>query len=145
MARPGSVDADAVVDRRDGDRDRDDVSPRPHRVGTGTGDGGSHKNGVVRYMVIEHFTSGPGPVYERAAAHGRALPEGLHYVDSWVVADEALDRCFQLMETDDPRLIDEWIEHWRDLATFEYHPVIGSAEAAARVAVRWDPTTGNST
>jgi hypothetical protein len=94
-------------------------------------------------MVIEHFTSGPGPVYERAAARGRMLPEGLRYVDSWVVADGALDRCFQLMETDDPRLLDEWIGHWGDLATFEYHPVIGSTEAAARVAVRWGGQEGN--
>ncbi len=30
------------------------------------------------------------------------LPDGLHYVDSWIVDDGALDRCFQLMETDDP-------------------------------------------
>ena len=35
-------------------------------------------------MVIEHFTHGPQPVYERAARAGRMLPEGLVYVDSWV-------------------------------------------------------------
>jgi hypothetical protein len=34
-------------------------------------------------MVIEHFTRGPGPVYERAARDGRMLPEGLVYVESW--------------------------------------------------------------
>jgi hypothetical protein len=28
------------------------------------------------------------------------LPDGLRYVDSWVVDDDRLDRCFQLMETD---------------------------------------------
>ena len=33
---------------------------------------------------------GPGPVYEKAATHGRMLPEGLHYVDSWVVDDRRL-------------------------------------------------------
>ena len=54
------------------------------------------------YMLIERYSSGPGPVYERAAAHGRMLPNGLRYIDSWVVDDENLDRCFQLMETDDP-------------------------------------------
>ena len=53
-------------------------------------------------MVIEHYTAGPGPVYERAASRGRMLPDGLHYVDSWIVDDGNLDRCFQLMETDDP-------------------------------------------
>jgi Protein of unknown function (DUF3303) len=82
-------------------------------------------------MVVERFTQGPGPVYERAAEQGRLLPDGLVYVDSWV--DERLDRCFQLMETDDARLIDEWIARWSDLADFEVVPVIGSAEAAARV------------
>ena len=84
-------------------------------------------------MVVERFTQGPRPVYERAAEHGRMLPPGLAYVDSWI--DERLDRCFQLMETDDPSLFDEWIARWSDLAEFEVVPVIESAEAAAR-AVR---------
>ena len=86
---------------------------------------------TVRYMVIERFTSGPGPIYERARDRGRMLPEGLHYVDSWI--DERLDRCFQLMETDDPALFDQWIAAWSDLGEFEVVPVIGSAEATARV------------
>jgi hypothetical protein len=89
-------------------------------------------------MVIETYTSGPGPVYERAAQRGRMLPPGLEYVDSWVVDDGALDRCFQLMETDDPALFDGWCAAWSDLATFEIHPVIDSAQAAARVDRRWD-------
>ena len=53
-------------------------------------------------MVIEGFTRGARPVYERAAREGRMLPDGLRYLDSWV--DERLRRCFQLMETDDARL-----------------------------------------
>ena len=81
-------------------------------------------------MVVERFTHGPRPVYDRAAQQGRMLPPGLEYVDSWV--DERLDRCFQLMETDDPRLFDEWVAQWSDLAEFEVVPVIDSAEAAAR-------------
>jgi hypothetical protein len=89
------------------------------------------------YMLIERYSSGPGPVYERAAAHGRMLPNGLRYIDSWVVDDENLDRCFQLMETDDPAQFDVWRERWRDLGTFEIYPVITSAEAAARVNVTW--------
>jgi hypothetical protein len=60
------------------------------------------------------------------------LPAGLTYVDSWV--DERLDRCFQLMETDDPALFAEWIAGWSDLASFEVVPVLASAEAAARAA-----------
>jgi uncharacterized protein DUF3303 len=82
-------------------------------------------------MVVEKFTRGPAPIYERAAERGRMLPEGLEYVDSWV--DEGLDRCFQLMRTEDRALFDEWTARWNDLAEFEVVPVIGSAEAAERV------------
>ena len=84
----------------------------------------------MRYMVVERFTQGARPVYERAAERGRMLPPGLAYVDSWI--DESLDRCFQLMETDDPALFDAWIAAWSDLAEFEVVPVLGSAEAAKR-------------
>jgi hypothetical protein len=89
------------------------------------------------YMVIERFTQGPGPVYARASERGRMLPDGLHYLDSWIVDDDGLDRCFQLMETDDPALFDEWASHWSDLGTIEVLPVIKSAEAAARVGERF--------
>jgi hypothetical protein len=81
-------------------------------------------------MVVERFTHGARPVYERAAERGRLLPAGLEYVDSWV--DEDMSRCFQLMETADPALFDAWIAEWSDLAEFEVVPVIGSAEAAER-------------
>ena len=88
------------------------------------------------YMVIERYRSGPGPVYERAATRGRMLPEGLAYVDSWVVNDSGMDQCFQLMQTSDPALFDVWLERWSDLVSFEIFPVITSAEAAARAAGR---------
>ncbi len=98
---------------------------------------------LVLYMVIERYTSGPRPIYERAAAKGRMLPEGLRYVDSWVIDDDRLDRCFQLMETDDPSLFDEWLANWRDLGEFEVHPVLSSAEASTRVDVTW-PGSGDT-
>jgi hypothetical protein len=82
-------------------------------------------------MVIERYTQGAGPVYERAARRGRMLPAGLRYVDSWV-EEGPLDRCFQLMETEDESLFDVWIAAWADLAEFEVVPVIDSAAAAAR-------------
>lgn len=87
-------------------------------------------------MVVERYTRGPHPVYERAASRGRLLPEGLRYVDSWVIDDERLDRCFQLMETDEPSLFDVWIANWRDLVDFEIFKVVSSADAAARVRSR---------
>ena len=82
-------------------------------------------------MVIETYLQGSGPVYARAREHGRLLPVGLLYLDSWI-DERRLDRCFQLMETDDPRLFDEWTANWSDLVEFEIVPVIGSADAAAR-------------
>jgi hypothetical protein len=87
-------------------------------------------------MVIENFIKGARPVYERAAAKGRMLPPGLVYLDSWI--DERLDRCFQLMETDDPSLLDRWTADWSDLTSFEIVPVISPTEAAAR-ALNSDP------
>ena len=87
------------------------------------------------YMVIERFKEGDAvPVYRRFKEHGRLAPEGLSYVDSWV--DTNLQRCYQLMETDDPRLLDEWMSRWMDIVDFEVHPVISSAEAAERMAPR---------
>ena len=86
----------------------------------------------MRYMVVERFTSGPKPVYERFAERGRMAPPGLEYVESWI--DESLDRCFQVMETDDRALFDEWTAAWSDLATFEIVPVISSSEAAERAS-----------
>ena len=59
------------------------------------------------------------------------LPPGLRFIDSWVDAGR-LDRCFQLMETDDVGTFDPWIAAWADLVAFEIVPVVDSAEAAAR-------------
>jgi hypothetical protein len=82
-------------------------------------------------MVIETYTHGPGPVYARAAERGRMLPPGFAYVQSWV-DERGLDRCFQLMETEEPSLSDEWIARWSDLVEFEVVPVVSSSDAAAR-------------
>ena len=87
------------------------------------------------YMVIEHFAYGdPVPVYRRFRDQGRLAPEGLHYVSSWV--DEKLQRCYQVMETQDPELLQQWMDRWSDIVRFEVHPVITSAEAAQRVGPR---------
>jgi uncharacterized protein DUF3303 len=84
------------------------------------------------YMVIETFRNGdPVPVYRRFREGGRLTPPGLDYVTSWVTMD--LRRCYQVMETDDPKLLDEWIDRWADLVDFDVVPVVTSAEAAARV------------
>ena len=85
------------------------------------------------YMVVEHFRDAP-EVYRRFRERGRMAPEGVRYVTSWV--DEKIERCFQIMETHDRRLLDEWMAHWSDLVDFEVYPVITSAEAAGRIAPR---------
>jgi hypothetical protein len=86
------------------------------------------------FMVIERFEKNDMvPVYRRVRDAGRALPAGLRYVDSWVEPNFA--RCFQLMETDDLRLLQEWVLGWRGCGvTFEIVPVVSSAETRAVVA-----------
>ena len=74
------------------------------------------------------------PVYRRFRDHGRMAPVGLRYVSSWV--DEEFGRCFQLMETDDLKLLEEWIANWSDLVEFEIYPVISSDEASKRLSPR---------
>lgn len=87
------------------------------------------------YMVIERFKDGDAvPVYRRFRDQGRLAPPGLSYVSSWV--DTTLERCYQLMETANPLLLDEWIARWSDIVDFEVHPVISSAEAAERMTPR---------
>jgi Protein of unknown function (DUF3303) len=85
------------------------------------------------FMIVEHFRNGKAaPVYRRFKQRGRMAPDGLSYVSSWV--DENLSTCYQLMETTDRALLDEWMRNWSDLVEFEVHPVITSQEAAQRAA-----------
>lgn len=87
------------------------------------------------YMVVETYRNGdPAPVYARFRERGRMAPEGLKYVSSWVTED--LTRCYQVMETDDRVLLDEWIANWSDIVDFEIYSVLTSQEAAARAASR---------
>jgi hypothetical protein len=84
------------------------------------------------FIVVEIFH--PGRVqalYERFEERGRLLPEGVRYVNSWI--DEGITRCYQVMECDDPALLQEWIGHWHDLADFEVTPVLTSSEAREKV------------
>jgi hypothetical protein len=91
------------------------------------------RGGNVLYMVIERYTHGPGPVYARTSERGRMLPPGLTYLESWV-EERDLNRCFQLMDTEEPSLLDQWVANWSDLVEFEIVPVIHSGDAAARMA-----------
>ena len=66
------------------------------------------------YMVIERFKDGDAiPVYRRFREQGRMAPEGLDYVSSWV--DTKLECCYQVMETNDRSLLDQWMARWNDI------------------------------
>jgi hypothetical protein len=86
------------------------------------------------FMVIEHYRDNDMiPIYERVRDTGRMLPDGLKYIDSWV--EPNFSRCFQLMECDDPRLLQEWVLQWRGSGiTFEFCPVVTSAQTREIVA-----------
>ena len=87
------------------------------------------------YMIIERYRNGDAvPVYRRFRERGRLAPDGVRYVNSWVAAD--LKTRYQVMETSERELLDQWMAAWNDLVDFEVVPVITSAEAAALVAER---------
>ena len=87
------------------------------------------------YMVIEHFRDGDArPVYRRFRDQGRLAPDGLEYISSWVTSD--MRTCYQVMQCDDVRLLEQWMDAWRDIVDFEFVPVMTSADAARAMAPR---------
>lgn len=84
------------------------------------------------FMVIERFKNRDAvAIYRRSREQGRIMPEGLKYVGSWIEAN--FDRCFQLMECDDPRLFQQWVVRWQDLIEFEIIPVVPSQETVEAI------------
>jgi hypothetical protein len=84
------------------------------------------------FMVIERFRDRDAKaVYRRFRDQGRMMPDGLTYVGSWIEAN--FDRCFQLMECDDARLLQEWLLNWSDLMQCEIVPVVPSDQTRAAV------------
>lgn len=87
------------------------------------------------YMIVENFRGGdPVPVYRRFRDRGRMAPDGLHYLASWVTDD--FRRCYQVMECEDPQLLEHWMVNWRDLIEFDVVRVNTSPAAAAAMAPR---------
>jgi hypothetical protein len=85
------------------------------------------------YMVIERFKNrDAASIYRRFREKGRMTPQDLSYVDSWV--ETSFDRCFQLMECEDARLLEQWAANWRDLVEFEFVPVRTSKQAAELIS-----------
>jgi len=87
------------------------------------------------FMVIERFKDrDPVPVYRRLRDSGITFPEGLTYVGSWI--EPNFDRCFQLMECDDARLLQDWLLNWSDLMQCEIVPVVPSDQTRELVQSR---------
>lgn len=83
---------------------------------------------TMLYMVIERFKEGSAPeIYQRFRDKGRMTPEGLEYISSWIDLD--FKTCWQLMQTEEVALFDQWIANWRDLVDFEIVPLRSSTEA----------------
>ena len=88
---------------------------------------------IMLFMVIERFKNKDAlAVYRRFRERGRMMPDGLKYVGSWVEAN--FDRCFQLMECDDPRMFQQWVIQWHDLIDFEIVPVVSSKDTMETIS-----------
>lgn len=84
------------------------------------------------FMVVENFKNGnTKAVYDRFREKGRMMPEGLNYVASWT--ESSGDRCFQVMECDDPLLLQKWASNWEDITHFEFIPVLSSNEMSDKM------------
>ena len=75
------------------------------------------------FMVVERFRD-TAAVYRRLREKGRMMPHGLQFLSSWVNTNQG--RCFQLVETSDPGLLNQWAEQWSDLVDFEFVEVTSS-------------------
>ena len=82
------------------------------------------------FMVVEKFKNQDGKaVYRKLREGGRALPDGLKFISSYVSAD--LSRCFQIMETNDVTLFQRWIADWQSVVEFEVVPVVEGKDTRA--------------
>ena len=83
------------------------------------------------YMIIERFYPEKiKELYAKFDREGRLLPDGVQYINSWI--DETVSTCYQVMESETPEKLQQWVNNWKDFADFEIIPVITSAEAKAK-------------
>jgi Domain of unknown function (DUF3303) len=109
--------------RLNGKFSADDFAPRVRQDRASEG----RAERAMLFMVIERFKERDArAVYRRLRERGRGAPDGLRYIDSWVEAN--FDRCFQLMECADARLLQQWVAFWGDLVEFEIVPVVSSPD-----------------
>jgi hypothetical protein len=83
-------------------------------------------------MIIERFYPEKiKELYAKFDKEGRLLPDGVQYINSWI--DEKVSACYQIMESDSPEKLQQWVNNWKEFAEFEIIPVISSAEAKAKI------------
>ena len=84
------------------------------------------------YMIIEHYKPGKTEeIYSRFSEKGRMLPEGVEFVNSWI--EDNLQTCYQVMKSESPKKLNEWIDNWKDLVDFEVIRVLSSQEVNDKV------------
>ncbi|WP_028980838.1 DUF3303 domain-containing protein [Sporocytophaga myxococcoides] len=80
------------------------------------------------YMIIERFHPGKAKeIYQELDKAGRKIPEGVHYINSWI--DEDLTTCYQVMESDSDEKMQEWVNMNKGPVDYEVIKVITSAQA----------------
>lgn len=73
---------------------------------------------MTKYIVVENYRKGCfDKIYDRFHSNGRMLPPGLFFIESWL--EKSGERCFQLMETENPDTFKEWTKNWDDLVEFD--------------------------
>ena len=73
-------------------------------------------------MIFEKYKPGCiETIYERYNLKRRMLPNGLHYLNSWLNKDNNI--CFQLMESNNLELFSKWFSNWEDLIDFEIYSI----------------------
>jgi len=81
---------------------------------------------TMLYMIVERFEADAQEVVrERFQKHGRLLPRGVEYVDSWVTVDGR--NCYQLMTAESESLLQLWISRWSDVVRLNYFEVVPSS------------------
>ena len=89
----------------------------------------------MTYLIIEKFYPEKiKALYQRFDEQGRMMPEGVTYINSWI--DEAVETCYQIMESESREKLEEWMDNWKGYADFTVIPVITSAQAKEKVFSR---------
>jgi hypothetical protein len=81
------------------------------------------------YIFVERFRDAALCTAGSNNAAGWCRTDWCTFPPGWNIN---VEHCFQVMETDDRRLIDQWMANWSDIVDFEVYPVMGLSEATTR-------------